>query len=156
MFVMSEVKYYESSDSQIIITDRQFQIFRSIFTIDDIASGGAFAKKRDQTLPVAFAIVGITCILLGKIRAGEITQIADIEVLFQATNYFELTGFILALVALLMALPQKDEYYIEIQLRDGGQRRFLLIEKKYFQEVKEIDQAIIQALRFANYRRVIS
>ncbi len=150
---MSEIIYYESEDGQIMVTDQMLRIFYRCYRIDDLKSGEAFVSKPDQTVNLAFAFVGIFCIMLGKIRAGQLSQMVDMNIFFSATNYFELTGLILILIALLMALPQNEQFTIKLKFVSGRNKTIILKEKQNYLEIQEINKAINQAIRYAEYRR---
>lgn len=153
---MSSIVYYESSDGNISITDTEIYLFGMTYNIEDLKSGVALVEKPDQTINLAFALLGIVCIILGKLRAGDLLQIVDLNVLFNAANYFDLTGLILILIALLITLPQDKLYYIQVLLNNGNKTKIILTEKKYYTDIVEIDQAIKQALRFKEYKQNIS
>lgn len=152
---MSEIIYYESVDSKIAVTDQYIHMFRETYKIEDLQSGKGVKLKPDQTINLAIALVGILCIILGKIRAGQLSEIIDLNVLFSASNYFDLTGLFFILIVLLMTLPQNDQFAIRIVHKNGREINILLREKKYYQEIPEIEQAINQAIRYAEYRRKI-
>lgn len=149
---MGNIVYYQSKDGNIIVADDYIRIFHMTFKVDDIKSGEALIGKPDQTINLAFAFVGIFCILLGKIRAGQLLQIIDVNVLFSATNYFELTGLGLILISLLMTLPEKKEYALQFCFKNGKKKNILLKDKEQFLDISEINQAIKQAIRYAEFR----
>ena len=154
---MSEISYYESVDSKITVTDQYIRVFGIIYNLEDLKSGQGVLIKPDQTVNIAIALVGIVCILLGKIRAGQLSEaFNDISLFFSASNYFDLTGLVLILIALLITLPQTEQYAIRLTHLNGNQVDIILSEKKYYQEIREIDRAIKQAIRYAEYNRNIT
>lgn len=156
MMNANEIIYYESVDKKIAVTDQYVYVFRGKYKIEDLQSGQGVLMKPDQTLNIAIAIIGIVCIILGKLRAGQLSQIFDLNVFFNATNYFDLTGLVLILITLLMTLPQTEQYAIRLKHRNGNQVDIILKDKKYYREIREIDRAIKQSIRYAEFKRKIS
>jgi hypothetical protein len=149
---MSEIIYYESEDREITVADDVIRIFHMNFKVAELKSGEALIGKPDQTVNIAFAVVGIFCILLGKIRAGQLSEIVDVNVLFSATNYFDLAGLILILIALLMTLPQKEHYAIRLIFKNGKKKNIILEDKQQNLNISSINKAINQAIRYHEYR----
>lgn len=147
---MSEIIYYESEDRTITIADDFIKVAHMSFQVEELTRGEAYVGKPDQTVNLAFALVGIFCIVLGKIRSGQLAQIVDMNVLFTASNYFDLAGLILILIALLITLPQKESYGIRFTFKNGRKKSVILKDNRI--EIMEINKAIEQALRFAKYR----
>ncbi|RXJ04332.1 hypothetical protein DS745_02810 [Anaerobacillus alkaliphilus] len=150
---MSDVIYFESEDGKIVVADDFVQIAHVTVKVNDLMSGEAYVGKPDQTINMALALVGIFCIFLGKIREGQLTDLIDINVLFTASNYFDLAGLIILLVTLLITLPQKEYYALQFRLKDGNKKRVILKDKQHYVNILEINKAINQALRYADYRR---
>lgn len=153
---MSEIVYYKSEDAKIIVTDRYIRIFEVTYKIEHIRSGEAFVGKPDQTLNFALALIGIFCIILGKVRSGQLNQLLDIHVLFSASNYFDLIGLVFILITLLITLPQSERYAIKLKFKSGKQKVIMLIEKKHFIEISIINKAIKQAIRYSDFKTKIS
>jgi hypothetical protein len=149
---MSEIIYYESDDKKIKIADEFIRVHHRKYQINELKRGEALIGKPDQTVNLAFAIVGIFCILLGKIRAGQFTQVIDVNVLFSASNYFDLAGLILILIALLITLPQKEHYALQLTFKNGKKKNIILKDRQDQLDIREINKAIKQAIRYANYR----
>ncbi|QOY35491.2 DUF6232 family protein [Anaerobacillus isosaccharinicus] len=149
---MGQIFYYKSDDGKISISDEVICIFHMKFKIDELKSGEALIGKPDQTLNLALALVGIFCILLGKIRSGQLSQIIDANVLFSASNYFDLAGLIIILIALLITLPQKEQYALQLMFKNGRKKNIILKDNHDVLEIGEINKAIKQAIRYAEYR----
>ncbi len=149
---MSDIIYYESEDGKIVVADDFIQIAHTTFKVDEVKNGEAYVGKPDQTVNMALAVLGIFCIFLGKVRAGQLTNFADINVWFMASNYFDLAGLIVILITLLITLPQKEYYALQFHLKNGNKKHVILQDKQHYLQIHEINSAIQQALRYANYR----
>ncbi|MCT8138377.1 hypothetical protein H1D32_11815 [Anaerobacillus sp. CMMVII] len=149
---MSEIIYYKSENGRIAVADDYIRISHMKFKIDELTSGEALIGRPDQSINIALAVIGVFCILLGKIRAGQLSQIIDVNVLFSAVNYFDLTGLVIILLALLMTLPQKEHYAMQLRFKNGRKKNIVLKDFQDKLEISEINKAIKQAIRYATYR----